>query len=756
MIPPRTETGDRPPTSRESRETPPVPTVIRSWQRTKANRDEGGPSETNTPSKQKGKRPTSSRDTPPEPPGSRSRQRTQSGSRGGGGGREASVSPSILVNANVAHGRSGDQPGDDSRNPSPELLVPYHNPPHHPHAQGPPVPAQNTPLPQITDQRLAIFLQLFPNLGEVLEQGDAGATIAQQSVEQVQSGLPRMMIENNLLRWLLDVQREQLANFRGRAGRPHDMPGQDGMAVPSPGHRDTTDVGGARRESGMVNPIPQHLTSGTQTEHEDFGMLLDGWEELRIDADPDVDESNQDHDEASSSSSMTDLDTTNPPTTEADQPNLCLSFLDTLPELQQHIQTLIAKQVPPPTSASLIPLVTTLVALCKRGEAAGLHALSIAQVEYDDATKYSQQPTTTSIWTHLETVAQRHLSAYNEREVWNLAEALAGRFMGTKYLFREAHSVILHSLLHYGPSITARNLRTALHSTEKISQGGNGVREFYRPFLSARHQFLVALVGCHEYAARLSGEDDEYRKIMSERIVRLGVRGNERQWEAVMSGVDEPLVIVAGPGSGKSRTLVARVYRLMFGGVLPEELVIITFSNDAVKSLMDTLAPSSAHGSISEIYLPFVTTIDAFAECIRRLYLPTPAVLNIEDDKDIVLEAVDELLRSSQLQGDADGNPIPEKEELVEQFNAYFTKGPSALSPVGQQHLPTFQQILTSMYNQGKASHRTRLIHVLHFLQSQAGEHLLNYYQHCCHFLIDEYQDILEWAQATIEQQRQS
>ena len=51
-----------------------------------------------------------------------------------------------------------------------------------------------------------------------------------------------------------------------------------------------------------------------------------------------------------------------------------------------------------------------------------------------------------------------------------------------------------------------------------------------------------------------------------------------------------PLLVKAGPGTGKTRTLVHRVTHLLDSGVLPEAILILTFSNRAAGELRDRVA----------------------------------------------------------------------------------------------------------------------------------------------------------------------
>ncbi len=60
--------------------------------------------------------------------------------------------------------------------------------------------------------------------------------------------------------------------------------------------------------------------------------------------------------------------------------------------------------------------------------------------------------------------------------------------------------------------------------------------------------------------------------------------------EAAAAIADGPLLIVAGPGTGKTRTLVHRFARLIAGGVAPEHCLAVTFSRRAAAEMEERLA----------------------------------------------------------------------------------------------------------------------------------------------------------------------
>ena len=70
----------------------------------------------------------------------------------------------------------------------------------------------------------------------------------------------------------------------------------------------------------------------------------------------------------------------------------------------------------------------------------------------------------------------------------------------------------------------------------------------------------------------------------------------EHQREAVTHG-EGPLLVLAGAGTGKTRTLVYRVCRLIEDGVPPGRILLLTFTNKAAKEMLERVAQLVERGS---------------------------------------------------------------------------------------------------------------------------------------------------------------
>ncbi len=64
---------------------------------------------------------------------------------------------------------------------------------------------------------------------------------------------------------------------------------------------------------------------------------------------------------------------------------------------------------------------------------------------------------------------------------------------------------------------------------------------------------------------------------------------NEVQEKAVKT-IDSPLLVVAGPGTGKTLTIVRRIVYLIQQGVRPEDIHAVTFTNRAAREMRERAA----------------------------------------------------------------------------------------------------------------------------------------------------------------------
>jgi DNA helicase II / ATP-dependent DNA helicase PcrA len=139
---------------------------------------------------------------------------------------------------------------------------------------------------------------------------------------------------------------------------------------------------------------------------------------------------------------------------------------------------------------------------------------------------------------------------------------------------------------------------------------------------------------------------------------------NPAQYEAVMHN-NGPALVIAGAGTGKTRTLIYRVARLVEDGVPPESILLLTFTRKASAEMLRR-ASALLDGRCEKVS---GGTFHSFAIKILRLYANQVGyeqnftVLDASDSADAI-----NLIRT-QMKFDATKKRFPRKETLSRVFN---------------------------------------------------------------------------------------
>lgn len=220
---------------------------------------------------------------------------------------------------------------------------------------------------------------------------------------------------------------------------------------------------------------------------------------------------------------------------------------------------------------------------------------------------------------------------------------------------------------------------------------------------------------------------------------------NPAQYEAVTS-VNGPYLVIAGAGTGKTRTITYRVAYLVELGVKPESILLLTFTRRAAQEmlrraavLLDARCEHVAGG-----------TFHSFANSVLRKYGsaigldPSFTILDQGDAEDVV-----NLLRT-QLRLDAKERRFPKKQTLYD----VFSKSVNTLMPIPdvvKEDYPHYEDLIDditvvhSSYGQYKKKHSLLdyddlLVTLSTLLREKDGirKSLCETYKYV---MVDEYQD---------------
>ncbi|HEY5766153.1 MAG TPA: ATP-dependent helicase, partial [Candidatus Deferrimicrobiaceae bacterium] len=235
------------------------------------------------------------------------------------------------------------------------------------------------------------------------------------------------------------------------------------------------------------------------------------------------------------------------------------------------------------------------------------------------------------------------------------------------------------------------------------------------------------------------------REIPAPGRIEYGKVLNERQAEAVLHG-DGPLLVIAGAGTGKTRTLIYRVARLVEAGHPPPSILLLTFTRRAAEemlrracTLLDRRCEKVAGG-----------TFHSFANTLLRRYAPAVGfgenftILDRADSEELVGLLRHEIHAGSRMLR------FPRKETLADLFSRAVNRE-EELADVVERDAPHFLYCLgdilriQQMYMAAKRERNLMdyddlLVHLATLLREhrEVREAVSGTYRNV---LVDEYQD---------------
>jgi DNA helicase-2/ATP-dependent DNA helicase PcrA len=220
---------------------------------------------------------------------------------------------------------------------------------------------------------------------------------------------------------------------------------------------------------------------------------------------------------------------------------------------------------------------------------------------------------------------------------------------------------------------------------------------------------------------------------------------NDEQYAAV-TAKPGPILVIAGAGSGKTRTLTYRVAYLIENGVEPENILLLTFTNKASREMLDRVGNLLPR----DISLIWGGTFHSVANRLLRRHANALGfssdftILDRDDAADLAVAA----LKATGL--DPKDKTLPKGAVLLDLFGLAASTEKSIASVV-ESHYPYFMPIVSPLeaiqrvFRDRKKADNVMdyddlLVYALALLRD--NEDLRKFYQEQFqHVLVDEYQD---------------
>jgi len=219
---------------------------------------------------------------------------------------------------------------------------------------------------------------------------------------------------------------------------------------------------------------------------------------------------------------------------------------------------------------------------------------------------------------------------------------------------------------------------------------------------------------------------------------------NDKQQQAVTT-TDGPLLILAGAGSGKTKTLTHRIaYLLNEKGVSPTQILAVTFTNKAANEMRERTATLLGQDVDNRSFLPFLGTFHSICvrllrECGSEIGIDRSFIIFDSADQKAAIKRAMERLRLDPKQHKPTtlaGLISGAKNELIEP-GQYQSTSATPNQRAAADVYPLYQQILSD----ANALDFDDLIMKTVQLMKQAPEVLERWQRQFRYIMVDEYQD---------------
>ena len=213
---------------------------------------------------------------------------------------------------------------------------------------------------------------------------------------------------------------------------------------------------------------------------------------------------------------------------------------------------------------------------------------------------------------------------------------------------------------------------------------------------------------------------------------------NEQQKEAVLH-TEGPLLVVAGAGTGKTKTLTHRIRHLIHLGIAPQQILAITFTNKAAAEMRERVAEMIG----SEDGLPTMSTFHSLGVRILRehhSYIGVNKYFNILDSQDRL-----SLIKQAMKKEDIDPKEWEPRKIASVISRAKSDEKTSETFTVNNNPLTSIVKMVWPHYETLKKDEQSLdfddLLSETYFLLKNNPD-ILKYYQSRWHYIhVDEYQD---------------
>ena len=216
------------------------------------------------------------------------------------------------------------------------------------------------------------------------------------------------------------------------------------------------------------------------------------------------------------------------------------------------------------------------------------------------------------------------------------------------------------------------------------------------------------------------------------------------QQHAVVMHPEGPMLVLAGAGTGKTRTVIYRVARLIETGTAPERILLLTFTNKAASEMMkrvESLIGMKINGLWGGTF-HHIGNMILRRHCMRIGYREGFSILDREDSRDLFNLCLSERKQDRAF--------MPKGSVLCE-FTSLAKNTGAQIEEIVSRRFPQFQGVLDSiiqtvcLYEQKKVA-----LNLMDFddlltnwkrLLCEFGDIKNMYASRFLHLLVDEYQD---------------